>query len=1049
MFLGSLFASAKSLDTNVVSNLNYIQNKGQWNKEVLYKSAFRGGTVFLEKNAFTYLFYPKEGIDYFYHNHQDSNSMVQFHSIKMNFENVIENHEFIEEDKQVHYQNYFIGNDSKKWATKVSSFKSITYKNLYQGISLKTFSNYNDVRYDFVLAPFANPNLIKFTFSGQNELLLKNGNLILNTEFNQIIVEAPTAYQIVNGSIKLIQCEYVLNKNTVSFSFKENYDKSLPLIIDPTLVFSTFSGAISDNWGMTATYDKMGNAYTGGISFGPDYPLSVGAFQISYNSVVSNYCDMTFTKFDPTGSNILFSTFVGGAYKDSPQSIIVDSYDNLLVLGKTLSPDFPVTNNAFDQSWNGLSDLAVLKIKSDGTALLASTFFGGTGEDGDNFNTLSYNYSDDSRGGIILDDLNNVYVASCTRSGNFPTSVGCYQSNFLGSKSACVFKMNPNLDGIIFSTFLGGNNESAAYNLALDSKNRVYVTGGTNSYNFPTTIGTIHPTYNGAIDGFVTHLSESGNSILQSSYIGTVNYDQSYFVQTDKDDNVYLYGQTTGNYPVSPNVYSNPNSGQFIHCLDSTLSLTKFSTVVGTGSAGQVDIVPSAFLVDNCRNIYISGWRGRISPTLPVTADAFQSTTDGSDFYFLVLTRDAQSLLYATFFGGNQTWEHVDGGTSRFDKSGVIYQSICGGCGAHSEMPTTPGAWSQTNNSWNCNNALVKFDFNMNIAVAQLSISSPTNSVCAPSQIDFTNQSINGVLYKWDFGDGTTSTTFQPSHTYNVPGNYTISLIAIDSSSCNIADTAYTQIIVMPNVSLEVIPEINTCLGDSINLMAFASGASTITWSPSTYLSNSSIVNPIVFPLTNITYTINATNGYCSQSDTLTINVNINNTEIILDEIMYCSNDTLPLFTNSVYETYSWSTGEVSSQINVNQNGTYYLSTIDSNGCIGFDSVLVEALAIEMDFISSISLCIGDSVRLDVIASNTDSISWSPSLYLDNFMISSPLCIPQTSTTYSVSAVNGRCNNSATIDVFVNHNETEILVDLAQLCSNDTTTLTADTIYFS
>ena len=155
--------------------------------------------------------------------------------------------------------------------------------------------------------------------------------------------------------------------------------------------------------------------------------------------------------------------------------------------------------------------------------------------------------------------------------------------------------------------------------------------------------------------------------------------------------------------------------------------------VFGTGS-GQVDIALSAFLVDNCDNIYVSGWGGSTNGSqsatsstttgLPVTSDCHQCQTDGSDFYLIVLEENMQSLLYASFFGGNQSNEHVDGGTSRFDKDGIVYQSVCAGCGGNSDFPTTPGAWSNTNNAHNCNIAAFKFDISeltANIASGLLS----------------------------------------------------------------------------------------------------------------------------------------------------------------------------------------------------------------------------------------------------------------------------------------------------------------------------------------
>ena len=184
----------------------------------------------------------------------------------------------------------------------------------------------------------------------------------------------------------------------------------------------------------------------------------------------------------------------------------------------------------------------------------------------------------------------------------------------------------------------------------------------------------------------------------------------------------------------------------------------------GTGGAFP-DISPSAFLVNNCGNIFVSGWGGATGTQqgstfgLPTTPNAEQLSTDGNDFHLLVLFKDAVSLLYATFFGGPISNEHVDGGTSRFDKNGIVYQSVCGGCGGNSDYPTTPGVWSNTNNSSNCNNAVFKFD--MSDIDAKLSVL-PQNEGCVPFNATFQNTSTGGLTYFWDYGDGTTSNRALP-----------------------------------------------------------------------------------------------------------------------------------------------------------------------------------------------------------------------------------------------------------------------------------------------
>ena len=287
-----------------------------------------------------------------------------------------------------------------------------------------------------------------------------------------------------------------------------------------------------------------------------------------------------------------------------------------------------------------------------------------------------------------------------------------------GTTDALVCKLNPDLSGLLWSSYLGGEAADAAYSLQLDASNTLYVCGGTASSQFPTTTGTLTPTWQGNIDAFVARIAPDGSRLERATYLGTDSYDQAYFLQLDGADGVYVLGQSLGAYPVTTGRYSNPGSHQFIHKFSTDLATTDFSTVFGSGRA-SLDISPTAFLVDQCDRIFVSGYggsrfiSGSSTTGLPVTATAVQRTTDGSDFYLLQLAPGAAKLEYATFFGGYGLQEHVDGGTSRFDKRGIVYQAVCGGCGGGSNFPIPAGAntFSATNNSANCNNAAFKFDF--------------------------------------------------------------------------------------------------------------------------------------------------------------------------------------------------------------------------------------------------------------------------------------------------------------------------------------------------
>ena len=1036
------------------SYLNYIKNNGQWNSKVLYQADFRGGKLFLEKNAFTYLFYPQDGLRRL-HPHQETNSStgnekissnsgdgitLNFHVVKMEFIGSAENTQTVQLNKKPFYHNYYIGKDASKWADNVPISEGVMYNDLYHGISLKAFSNNNDFRYDLTVNPGTNPAILKMKFTGQDNLSIQDGKLIISTSVGEITQNEPYAYQEEAGKQTKVNCKYVLKENIVSIEVAGNYNHNLPLIIDPTLVFATFTGSTADNWGMSASYDNQGNGYTAGICFDTGYPLTTGSFQQTFAGgqpitmpggwTLSGF-DIVTSKFDATGSNLLFSTYLGGSDNEEPQSIIVDNGNNLLILGRSYSSNFPVTAGAYDVSLNGGADIFITKFNATGTALIGSTFVGGSGDDGVNYagteqplGSTKYNYADDGRGDIILDSNNNVYIASCTQSSDFPVTAGCAQSVSGGMQDGCVFKLNPNLTSLIWSTYLGGSANDAAYNLAIDNNNSVYTTGGTESSDFPISSGAFISTYGGNIDGFLTHLSPNGNALLQSTYIGTAGYDQSYFVQLDVSNNVYIYGQTSGGYPVTPGVYSNPNSGQFIHAFNSTLSSTIFSTVFGTGQ-GAPDIVPSAFLVDKCNNIYISGWGGDLGGSnnsnsttkgLPVTANAFQPQTDGMDFYFMVLKPIATALWYATYFGGDSgSEEHVDGGTSRFDKSGVIYQAICEGCAVNpstgyqvnQDMPTTPTAWSTTDKSFNCNNALVKFSFDLIKAQAALNINPTSAKGCTPFSVSFTNQSQNSTDYIWSFGDGTSSNSINATHTYTTPGTYSVSLVAIDSAVCYSIDTIISTITVYPLPTVTVnSPTI--CAGASGKLIA--TGASTYTWSIGSY--GTSITES---PNATTQYTVTGANiDGCVNTATTTIHVNPLPTVGTVGSSTICVGDTSTITVSGAL-TYTWNTSAHTDSIVVFPTVTtnYTVTGTDTNNCKNIATATVTVNPLPILTINHPAICIGTTTTLT--AGGASTYIWNTGSNTASFSET-----PTITTNYTVTGTNSNgCVNTKTTSITV------------------------------
>lgn len=786
----SFFASAH----HGAHGIEFIPNKGQWAGPFRYQVSGARENVFLAAGSVTYVLSEPgndDRLEAYHHQKTTTEPVLRYHAFRMHFEGANGHTTVRETDSSDHYYNYFLGNDQSRWKGGIRSFGSVVYEELYPGIDALFGSGEGNFKYDFIVKPQAKPDRIRLRFEGADRLELRDERLLVHTSVGTMEELEPYVYQVKDGKKQSIKARYVLHGRTVSYDFPEGYDKSRELIIDPVVVFSTYSGASAMNWGFTATYDSLGNAYAGGISFGQGYPTTTGAFESGYKGVV----DIVISKFNATGSSLVYATYLGGLDEDKPHSLIVAPGGRLVMAGHSFSADYPVSTGAYDMFHNGFSDLVVTSFNSTGSAIVGSTFVGGSSTDGRNAaSVLAGNYGDESRSEVITDAEGNIYVAAESSSPNFPT-VNAFQTSLAGGQDAVVLKLNSSMTTLLWSTFLGGTDQDGAYVLALNSdESKVYVAGGTNSSNFPTTASSYQPVHPGHIDGFIASFQNSGTyARQQSTYIGTTGlYDQCYGIQIDANDKVYAMGQTRGGlFPVTPGVYSNPYSSQFIIKLNSDLNSVIYSTVFGTGDSATRDMSPTAFLVDKCENVYVSGF-GHVDG-MPVTANAIQPVSDDNDFYFIVLSKDAQSLYYATFYGApNAAYDHVDGGTSRFDRQGIIYQATCA---CFTTFPTTPGSYSPTKGNGACNTTCTKINFELTGPKASFTVT-PGDRGCAPFQVQFNNTSTGASEYEWDFGDLTSSTLASPSHTYTQYGSYTVRLIAKDplTTSCDVVDTAYLTI---------------------------------------------------------------------------------------------------------------------------------------------------------------------------------------------------------------------------------------------------------------
>lgn len=1065
----------------------FFENKGQWNSEVLFKSQFNGGNLWVEQHQLLFHLMDYSELRKIHGRPDIASAGTDFrqHLVHINFINSNKIDSLEKNTPSASYYNYFIGNDKTKWASGVHSYLEATLKNLYNGIDLKLIEQLTHLKYEFHLQPKANPSDIVLNIEGADKLTInKKGELIIKTPLGEIVEKKPYSYQIINGKIKEISNQYHIQEKQITFEIGE-YDDNYPLVIDPILVFATYSGSVTDNFGMTGTYCHDGSGISGGTIYGNQYPTpDPNAYQTTSNITVTNLTnsvttDVFISKYAADGSQMLWTTFFGGGNNqigtETVHSLICDKDDNVYFFGATSSSDIPIVNgyqtthaggNAMSILYNGVNfdaqgvDMYIGKLSANGHNLLGSTYMGGSGNDGLNYtltgaaqnygsyaayDSVTINYGDQFRGEIMLDKDNNVFITSSTRSTDFPM-VNAIQPTLGGGQDGVLFKLNNQLSNLLFSTYFGGDKNDACYSVKLNNDNKVIVGGATSSSNLPTTSGVWQATYNGGkSDGYVMVIAPDLSNIEALSYIGTTNLDHVFFVEVDRNDQIFLLGSSLGGtFPVINSSYSNPNSGQFIVQLNPNLTAVQHATVFGNGS-GQINISPSAFLVDYCGNIYVSGWGANLLQStplsgMPTTSDAFQpNPQDGFDFYLTVFNRDFSQQIYGTYMGSMSSREHVDGGTSRFDKNGIVYQSVCGGCGGYSDFPTTQGAWSNTNLSYNCNNIIFKFDFQI---TPHAQFTTDLVHGCAPLTVNFINSSTTNESYQWDFGNNELdSTTFNPTKTFNTPGDYDVYLYVSDSV-CMLVDTAHTVIHVDNPLTLEVQDIVTLCQSIPLTITPNSNGtATTWQWSSNNQFTDLLNTNPSdsvlhITPVEDGYYYLKIKNGDCEKIDS--VKVEFQGTGVYLsgpehlcngENVTYTvTNDNLNFIMSYQWLPASEIISSTSTTVTVSPDTSMYIHVIatSTDGCVVQDSIWVEIQHYPSETVTA------SASPTQLFSGQTTILTAQPAGLNYQWLPSENLTSPQSqitdakvsqTTTFTVQAnlPGNQCYKTDTVIIFVNN----------------------------
>jgi hypothetical protein len=577
------------------------------------------------------------------------------------------------------YSNFFYGNDQSKWQSYVHNYREVYYENLYKGIDLRYYITDNGLKYDFIVQPGADVEQIKLRYDGAERILKsEHSNLIIKTVLGDFTDKALYIYQDYDGARHKIEGRLIIfNDLDYGFEITENYRNDLPLVIDPELEFSTFAGGTEREYPNDIAVDTSGNSYVTGYTHSNDFPNSTGANDTTFNGDRDTFI----FKLNPTGTMMVYSTYLGGVNEDYGFGIEVNSGGDAFITGNTISTNFPVTSNAYDKTHNGTSDAFLTRLNSAGSLLVYSTFIGGINNDWGK--------------GIDIDSSDNAYITGYTFSVDFPVSADAFDKT-RNSDDAYVLKLNPTGTDVIYSTYVGGSDDEQAEDIVVDSSGSPYITGWTQSNDFPATDDAYDNTLGDTADVFVCMLNSNFSNVTYATYVGGDDgsfLEWGYGIDIDSAGNVYVTGQADYKFPTTPGVIDpTPNSllDGFALKLNFNMSKLIYSTYIG----GTDDDICAEISVDANGYAVITGFTRSID--FLTTGDAMNGSLLGViDGFVTVLNENGSQLIYSSYIGGSA---FDDGRGLTLDENDNIYLT---GFTYSPNYYTTPGAMNTSINGMN------------------------------------------------------------------------------------------------------------------------------------------------------------------------------------------------------------------------------------------------------------------------------------------------------------------------------------------------------------
>jgi hypothetical protein len=726
------------------------------------------------------------------------------------------------EEKLPGQSHYFLGNDPGQWRMHVPTYARVRYQQVYPGVDLVYYGKQGELENDFVVAAGADPAVISWNLEGAQGIRVDAaGDLLLAVGGNQVRLHRPQAYQGDAGERHEVPVRYRVRGRQVSLVLGR-YDRGQTLVIDPVLTYSTYLGGNGGDQAYAIAVDSSLNAYVTGITASVNFPTTPGVVQTTN---AGGGGDVFLTKFNPTGTGVAFSVFLGGSGVDAPSAILLDSSGNIYITGSTLSPNFPTTSGVLQPTYGGNGDAFLAELDPSGSSLVFSTYLGGTGTD---YATA-----------MAFDSKGDVFLTGSTTSKDFPT-LNPLQLGNDGASDVFVTEVDPTGSALLYSTYLGGSNADYATAIALvnpsnpDDPVSVYISGYTYSADFPTQ-NAYQSTLAGGSDAFVTELIPGNTALVFSTFLGGGSNDRVFAMALGASGNIYLTGDTqSSNFPTTTNAFQSTNHGgpgdAFVTKLAPGAATLVYSTLLGGAGTDQA----SAMALDSSGDVLIAGFAQSsdfplLDPLQKILGISGAGTCGSTSApvlcadAFVVKLGPSGSPIYSTLLGGRG----ADSAQAvAVDPSGAVYVA---GSTASANFPTTPGAfqWAYTGTSSSNTAFVVKIDPqdapSLGLNPQQINFGNqPLNSSSDPTTVTLTNEgsaalSISGITASGDFaltnnGCGTLlpagggTCTFQVTFTPSQLGQQVSEVSISDNFSGNPHHITLTGNGVFPGRSLTLSP---------------------------------------------------------------------------------------------------------------------------------------------------------------------------------------------------------------------------------------------------